>query len=158
MKYLFLFAALTALTVQAQNFSPSAGAGVPSSTAPQGAGTTLQGISPATIGSGNFTSPSSTINTEITPANTNTTLGDGRTLNPNLNQPNNVPGAIPNNTFELNTPSNNPIRQSQEEPLDFGTLPDTSTPSSSLNNSGTDAMGTGSQATPSFETFPTGNP
>lgn len=164
MKYLFLISALTAFAANAQNFSPSAGAGVPSSTAPQGAGTTLQGASPATMGAGNFSSPSSSINTGVTPANTNTTLGDGRTANPNLNQPSTVPGLIPNDTTQLNTPSNNPIQQSQEDPLNFSTLPSTTTsPSSTPGVLGTDPAGTNSSDTDTntnspIETFPSATP
>lgn len=156
MKYLFLFSVLTAFAANAQNFSPSAGAGVPASTAPQGAGTTLQGVSPSTVGAGNFASPASSVNTGVTPANTNTTLGDGRTQNPNLNQPA-VPSGIPNDTTQLNTPSNNPIQQSQEDPLNFSTLPDTTTPSSTLDASGTgtDSFNSGTNTTSPVETFPT---
>ena len=146
MKYFFLISLLAAFNVQAQGVGSSVG--VPPSTAPQGAGTTLQttppGASPSTIGAGNFESPASSVNFGTTPANTNTTLGDGVTPNPNLNQP----GTIPNDTTFLNTPSNNPIPQAQEDPLNFSTLPDTTTP----------ASGTGTNPASPVDPFPATGP
>jgi hypothetical protein len=143
MKYLILFSALTALSVQAQNFSPLAGA-----IGTQGAGTTLnQGspsgqiaapVSPSAIGAdtvipGN-TNPSTTI-----PNNPSTTLGGPTTLGgqpiplgqgTTIDQTNTAPTPIPNDTSLIITPSNDPLIQSQEENL-------------SPANSGTGTGGTG---------------
>lgn len=161
--FLFMFL-LTSFSLHAQNFSPSAGAGVPQSTAPGGAGTLLNGSSPATVGAGDFTSPSSTINTGNAPVSGNTgatspvtptvfgqTIGDGSSTPNTTTTPNTT--LLPTSTTTTPvTPSNNPIQQSQEA-VDFSTLPQpTNTPSG--NN-----FGSGSSSTTSpIETLPGASP
>ncbi|MBA2406194.1 MAG: hypothetical protein H0V66_15570 [Bdellovibrionales bacterium] len=166
----------TALTAQAQNFSPSAGAigtqgpatvlgpsttpsGVPATgaaqplnqTSPSGAATTLEGASPSAIGNETFQTSA--------PRGADTTLnrppmGDGT----RLENTNTAPNPVPNDTSLIITPDNNPNIQSQQERENstfpsnpgIGTGTGTGTDSSSGQGTGT---GTGSDATP-FNTFP----
>ncbi len=164
MKYFILTTLLTSFSVSAQNFSPSAGAGVPQSTAPGGAGTVLNGASPATSGAGNFTSPSATINTGNSPVINNPgatspttpnafgqTFGDGSTTPNTATTPNSSLTPVPSTTAPT-TPSNNPIQQSQEA-VEFSTLPE------STNSPSGDTFGSGGTNTTSpVETFPGATP
>ena len=145
MKYLILFSALTALSVQAQNFSPSA-----SGIGTQGAGTSLNQTSPSSIGGttaipGN-TNPSATIqNNPSTTLGGPTTIGGqpvpfGQGTGQTIDQTNTAPTPITNDTSLINTPSNDPLIQSQEE-TGTGTFPAPATD----NGSGTLDSGTNSQ-------------
>lgn len=152
MKYFILFSIFTSFGVSAQNFSPNAGVGIPQSTAPGGAGTVLDGTSPATVGAGNFTTPSATINTgnapvisnpgatsPTTPTTFGQTIGDGSTTPNTTTTPNSTLTPIPSTTAPV-TPSNNPIQQSQEA-VEFSTLPQPT------NTQSGDTFGTGSPNT-----------
>lgn len=169
MKSLIALALLGALTVQAQIPSSAYGpsvvpsVGAPSSSAPQGSGTSLQGASPSTSGAFPTSSPATSTSTNfgVTPANTNTTLGDGTqnpTFNPNAVLPGNAPAdttmltnqPATNTTVPPTTPSNNPIPQAQElQPLDFSTQPNATSTGSGSSFTPTDVSGTPVQTFPS---------
>lgn len=150
MKSLIVLSLFAALTAQAQNFSPSAGA-FPNSTAPSGAGTILNQGSPSATGTG-FTSPSATLDSTA-PVGASTILGDGRQT---LDQTNTAPTPIPEDTSLIQTPSNDPLQQSQQE-APFGTIPTDSgtTPGSeSGTGTGTTTSGSGSGTEPAPTTTP----
>jgi len=156
MKTLIIFSIFAALTAQAQNFSPSAGA-----VALPGSGPILNQASPSTSGAGSFTSPSATLNsTSPTGAGTvlsQPPLGDGSQP---LNQINTAPSPIPSDTSLIQTPSNDPLMQSQEEQIN--TIPNVINPTPETETgSGT---GTGTDQGPRtnnvapFDTFPETTP
>jgi hypothetical protein len=92
---------------------PSATGNTFNQTSPGGAGTTLNPASPSASGK-DFTSPTSTLDSTL-PSGPGTTLGSGR-QSFDTDRTNTTPTQFPENTNTINTPNNNPPRQSQEVP------------------------------------------
>lgn len=125
MKLTLLLCLLFTTAVRAQNFSPSATSSSSTLGTTPSASSSLG--SPSAIGSDNFNNgsrvPSNGSSTlpQTTQANGGIVPIPGN-VNSVIDRGNTAPTSIPGDTTLLNTPSGNPVKQSQE---DFNTFPDT---------------------------------